>query len=646
MTLARMVRPLRWAVPPAFMVAALALRSPAPAAPSPGGADAWQDPRLEKKVTLHLKRTPLSGVLKELAKQTGATLDARSDLADEPAIVYATDQPAAEVMRQLAGMFGYRWMKTGAVGKPRYELFQDSQARAAEEALRHADVLQAVRRGEERRRAGPAPGQREREPDLVQEPARGLIALLTTADWQALISGKTLRYSPQAGSGARPLPSVLAGKFAASVSGKGGSLIRRTEAAKPASAPAAPNGPQLVRVAVWMEHSVSPRGSLWVRLQVQPSLIESHPAGLLRRQAFSDLGGTLPYPTPPQFDPAEAGRRWTADALLGRTAAFPTPPATPASHRRTNYGPKGPRLCDLLPLVAEAYRCNLVADAYQTQPALQQPPREGETLPLYNALNAVAFPLATWTRQGAFIRVRSRAWYWERLSDVPDRVLQHWIAQLRDRRRLDLDDAATLTLSLRDEQALRFPLLLADAGLFLEPAMFLSGGIEMGHRELLRAYGSLTPAQRQALRTGGTLSTDRLPPTAGDWLGRALDRIERGPFEALDQPEWRGGDLSLRVDELDRTVGGDDDSDLPREAIPYRASSLRPRSGPQAGRSTLRENVDRPDAPPGFAQGGQAIQSPVFTFRSRGGAQAGCRVYLPWVYLAEPTPSTLPAESR
>src|SRR5438105_2521536 len=63
------------------------------------------DPRLDRPVSLRLKRAPLSAVLAELDRQTGARLAASTDTADEPAIVLVREQPAKELMRQLALLF-------------------------------------------------------------------------------------------------------------------------------------------------------------------------------------------------------------------------------------------------------------------------------------------------------------------------------------------------------------------------------------------------------------------------------------------------------------------------------------------------------------------------------------------------------------
>lgn len=95
-----------------------------------------EDPRLAKPVTLRLDIQPLSVVVAALAKETGATLRAAREVADEPATIRMTGRPANVVMHHLALLFNFRWRRTGDEGRWRYELFQDPGARQVEITLR------------------------------------------------------------------------------------------------------------------------------------------------------------------------------------------------------------------------------------------------------------------------------------------------------------------------------------------------------------------------------------------------------------------------------------------------------------------------------------------------------------------------------
>src|SRR5687767_12746892 len=104
----------------AFSAALLLTGAVARAGAQSGEAALAGDARLEKKVTLKLKKTPLSEVTAELGRLAGVTLRTTPETADEPAVVHVTDQPAREVMRQLARLFDFRWARSGQAGEYRY----------------------------------------------------------------------------------------------------------------------------------------------------------------------------------------------------------------------------------------------------------------------------------------------------------------------------------------------------------------------------------------------------------------------------------------------------------------------------------------------------------------------------------------------
>lgn len=123
---------------------ALAASDPAAGSDVPIQPIIEQDTHLQQRVTLHLKRRPLSAVVAEIGAKSGVTLTAASDVADEPAIVYVTDQPAKDVMHHLSTLFNFRWTRKGAPGAYSYEIYQDLKSKQEEEALRQTDRLRAL----------------------------------------------------------------------------------------------------------------------------------------------------------------------------------------------------------------------------------------------------------------------------------------------------------------------------------------------------------------------------------------------------------------------------------------------------------------------------------------------------------------------
>jgi hypothetical protein len=133
------------------LVAAAVTQPPASAVATAAAGDSArqpildQDTRLDQRVTLRLKKSPLSAVVAELGRQTGVARKANRGVADEPAIVYATDQPAREVMHQLTLLFHYRWTRQGPPGHYSYEIYQDLRSQQEEAALRNQRRTLALR---------------------------------------------------------------------------------------------------------------------------------------------------------------------------------------------------------------------------------------------------------------------------------------------------------------------------------------------------------------------------------------------------------------------------------------------------------------------------------------------------------------------
>jgi hypothetical protein len=235
-------------------------RSVTAPSPAPRQPILDQDARLERRVTLRLKKSPLADIAAALGREAGVEMKAAPGVADEPAIVFAAEQPAREIMHHLARLFGYRWTRRGTPGQYRYELFQDLASGQAEEALRlmrqrrafeglqrvlrqRLDLAQrspeALRREAEtheaalrqweqlpkelRVRATETPKVQALAPhaarsyelrEMADPFRRALVRVATTltpAQWSTLLSGEPLQFATRARPGTLPLPPTLAG---------------------------------------------------------------------------------------------------------------------------------------------------------------------------------------------------------------------------------------------------------------------------------------------------------------------------------------------------------------------------------------------------------------------------------------------------
>jgi hypothetical protein len=503
--------PLRpWA--PGVLALALTLAAvPAPA--QRAEATLAQDPRLDRRVTLQLRKAPLSDVTAELGRLAEVNLTTTSDTADEPAVVRVTDQPAREIMRQLARHFGYRWVRSGAAPAYRYELQEDLSAKRAAEALRRQDRLRglaalqtALLKQAEIHRARPNP--------RSEAPLRVALAL-TPAHWEALAGGRELVFSTRESPGAQVLPQPLAGDVLGLLGAAGEGAV------------------ESARIGLWLEFRLSEVGLQHSTRTTGAANASggSAASGGSVANAFSRMGD----PTRVADPAAEAA--WQRDPVLGARRPFVVDPVKAAHGRRLQAG----RVVflhthEVLTELAEAYDLDLIADAYRAQGFGRQPPRAPTEMALYQALNRHLEHVADWSRDGEFIRSRSRTWYHDRPAEIPARLAKSWAAALRRERRLTLANATDFAMVLRAEQWPHLVAVLRDEGVHLLDSRSRESWLYEGSWAVLRAHGALPPPVRERLRAGGRLRLADLPEASRRWLqtafslhGRALPGLELPP---------------------------------------------------------------------------------------------------------------------
>jgi hypothetical protein len=131
-------------------------------------------PELDKPVTYAEEKIALSDLVRKVAADTGVTLTAHQDVADEPVAVYVKEIPARELLEQIADLWDYRWSRRSGVqasGRPDlqatndprpvserlnartperrnavFEIWQDLASKQREEALRQGILGDAVKR--------------------------------------------------------------------------------------------------------------------------------------------------------------------------------------------------------------------------------------------------------------------------------------------------------------------------------------------------------------------------------------------------------------------------------------------------------------------------------------------------------------------
>ena len=98
------------------------------------------DKRLDVKFKVFVKSMNVKQLFSELTSKTGVKITVSRKLWGERPIVYFHKRPLRDVMTEISGLYGYRWLISGKAGAYEYELFEDIR-----HAKRRDEVAQQVR---------------------------------------------------------------------------------------------------------------------------------------------------------------------------------------------------------------------------------------------------------------------------------------------------------------------------------------------------------------------------------------------------------------------------------------------------------------------------------------------------------------------
>jgi len=102
------------------------------------------DSRLARSVAVSLKHASMTEVCTELTRQTGVNILAGRNVRDENVTIFVKSRPAREVMHEISQVFGFSWEVNGESGRYTYRLKQDTASEIAEEKLRSDDIAAAI----------------------------------------------------------------------------------------------------------------------------------------------------------------------------------------------------------------------------------------------------------------------------------------------------------------------------------------------------------------------------------------------------------------------------------------------------------------------------------------------------------------------
>ena len=555
-------------------VLAVAFQVPPPVPAPPGRVDAALrgNPRLEAPLTLEEKNRPLRELLPQLGRKLGVRLGAGRETGDDKATLCLTARPAAEALSLLARHLGFRWVREGE----EYRLIQDLAGKQREQALLRNELapietqlnlaVRWLREPLERKKArveeidallkagGLVPAEQARlgaekqtildvwlSPASVQ-PSLDLFRALTPAQLDALLDGSEFRYSTATGT----LPAPLAEKIHDSTA------ILETQYGP---LPRVQADVTIRLTDVEDADEVPPsRRQRQLRLETHFSTVRG-----TREDPHYWGGGWSPHiPALPEAAPAteplsDPDLARAVDLVLPGPAKQPLPVSGHliASAQLGAVWPEQATVGDVAAAIHRATGLDVVADSFV--PARLNPALLRGRKPLVEVLQKVAEELDyTWEKRGKLLLLRDRRFYRDRPAEVPDRIVKPFRERVLRAGALDLDELAGLVAALDDTQVRSMHRYW---GWYLGTERILPTATLFQHRQHLRFWAGLSPAQRSALRAGQSLPVAQLlPAQRGRWAAALTSPPESAntPSEVRATPtpaDMEAGEFRLSIAE-------------------------------------------------------------------------------------------------
>ncbi|MBW3625010.1 MAG: hypothetical protein KY468_16555 [Armatimonadetes bacterium] len=482
------------------------------------------DARLFQKIDLAMKGGDLKELMELLIQKTGVRFYVQDDLKNWKLTVFMKEQPARDLMRQVARLFNLEWRRRGREGKYTYQLVQTLKQRLEEEELRRRDenrmllsLMDAVEPYLEHKDTSQEELIQLREEALQRMQAAGSKEE-KNREWE-----KYLVYQ----------------RFTASRGEQ--AFFRLFSRLSPAQLLALKNGYEVVYrfkgdgseddiprdiVEQWhREIGVNPSGILGGVGQKPLEALEIKAHFGLNRRMSNAVGLHILWESRVKGAIGWLGHAAMPVQMVTATpfpaTSHPTPDGTPSPKLfpdpdvKLTLTPKSSNIpqrdspnrpadtldsADFLEDLHRKSRRSVIADYYT-----RVYPRSSLTFqdrPLSEILNDAARQLKSdWTRDSTFLRLRRFDQYNERQYDIPNHLLKQWRRSKLTTGHLSLDDLAEIS-ALPDSiwknelwDALRDKYSIDE-----------EGGLARRGLKGLRLYAALTPEQRQLARSDSGLS--------------------------------------------------------------------------------------------------------------------------------------------
>jgi hypothetical protein len=537
------------------------------------------DPRLARSISLSVKGISLADVCRELTDRTGVRFSASRQVADEKVTIFCQDEPVRDLMRSVVRLFGFVWNRSGDEPDYRYELTQTLASQLTEEELRNRDLNAALLALDEAmRKPVPEPPPAPRGPNPRGQTAQaraaaeelwsrvnwvGAIQLyqrLSPAELNALRNGQVLEFDTEADRAERRVPDDLRQPLLRAFTGHPfvpGPDGRLVDAGVPlVDYPGA---------GVSLGFSIEQRepGQLSLRIEPNFSIPANGRAGALARLPLGGRGSfalaEARSPSVAKPDNAALNRSLRDDPAFRREVSLEPRPGCPVLKRAgaSKEAPDRPiTLEDMMALVArppmphldsadvweEVHRQSglpVVADYYTRLYPVE--PFTMKRVRLFDVLCRAGDALgARWKKDGDFLLCRSAGFYWDRLQETPNRLLERWRRDRETRGELPVEDLLEMALlsdwQLNNEaaaQAIRHCWGIEEWGLL---ARFPNSarGLGAGFGWLMRAVAGMPPGLRERAFSQEGLALAQLPPGHQEEVVRALQQWNYQPLRLAD----------------------------------------------------------------------------------------------------------------
>ncbi len=483
------------------------------------------DPRLARRVTVAQKCASLAELCRDLSTTTGIDLRADRTVEDENVTLFCEDQPLREVMRQINRLFGYHWGRSGEEGSYRYELRQDLRGRLMEEEMRNHDVHEALIALDEKLRA------LHGNVDGWKSGALRVYEMLTPAQTAAMENGQQVWLSTAATDPDSRIPGDLRGPLMQAFNLFRTDVLGQTRVSSgrlhDTDTPLADVSDSNMRVGLQIDRSEAGTLSLKVDFAGSvgpvpgpqpysagptPALLPRIPQGVEDRFGMIEPLASAKTPTAQRPDNARRQAAHRAEPAFQKTVRIA--PVSSCLHftsaggatrlgKDVDLGSGAPHVLsgDVWEAVHRETHRPIIADAYSRfYPTADVTVRSAT---LFDGLCHDCDQMGMlWKQDDEFLQVRSASFVWDKLKEVPRRLLVRWKTDAQRDGGLPLDDLLEMA-GLSDQQ-----LDSAVVGRVVEHCWDLpewstvgngyvkTGLIPQQLRQGVRLVASLDPAQR------------------------------------------------------------------------------------------------------------------------------------------------------